>query len=168
MLIDRIPYLVGGTLRNMGRTPDIVEWQTVLWDTKARGRSLVTLIMQHWSEIDRRTPGLGDEAVARPLSQERIDWYHTRLESAFDVMERTFPNSQLVWRRPHDPACGRFDTPCVRVVQYGQVADYVLTKRPHVRVNDFSRLVRASRILVSRNADPSSSSERRDVARLDR
>ena len=36
MLVDRIPYLVGGTLRNMGRTPDIVEWQTVLWDTKVR------------------------------------------------------------------------------------------------------------------------------------
>ena len=36
MLVDRIPYLVGGTLKNMGRTPDIVEWQTVLWDTKVR------------------------------------------------------------------------------------------------------------------------------------
>ena len=103
----------------------------------------MTLTWQHWSEIDRRTPGLGDDAVTRPFSQERIDWYHERLEKAFDVMERTFPNSQIVWRRPHEPGCGRFDTPCMRVVQYGQVADYVVSKRPHIRVNQFAKLVRA-------------------------
>lgn len=143
MLVDRIPYLVGGTLKKMGRTPDIVEWQTVLWDTKVRSLRPVSLTRQHWSEIDRRTPGLGDDAVTKPFSQERIDWYHERLEKAFDVMERTFPNSQIVWRRPHEPGCGRFDTPCMRVVQYGQVADYVVSKRPHIRVNQFAKLVRA-------------------------
>lgn len=109
---------------------------------------------QHWSEIDRRTPGLPETAVALPFTDERLHWYRDRLEAATDVLERTFPTSQIVWRRPHEPGCGRFDTPCARVVQYGQVADHVMARRPRVRINQLVRLLRGQSPLFTDEIHP--------------
>lgn len=51
-------------------------------------------------------------------------------ETALDVLEQTFPTTKIVWRGPHEFACGWFDIPCTRVVQLGEVGAHVVSSRP--------------------------------------
>ena len=106
----------------------------------------------HFSEIDGAA-GASEDVVHAPFpTAERLDWYRTRLTSALDKIEATFPDSTLIFRRGHDVGCGQFHVPCARNAQLTSVADYVVgLRRERWHVDETGSLIRGHQEVSSVN-----------------
>lgn len=124
---ERVKHTVLETLSLRDRGSDIVEFNSNLWDVR------------HLIEQDRRM--VHETQAIEPASLSQLAWYRVRLSMALGHLQYTFPQSQILWRRPHAISYEQRKATYTRSVQLGQVADALLADRPDIRIDNFGSLL---------------------------
>lgn len=81
-LDDRIDHVVKPLLHSLERKPDLIEFSSGFWD------------LRHFAAIDHAT----GQPTNSDLTEQRLEWYSTRLRQALVDLSRSFPNTHFLWR----------------------------------------------------------------------
>ena len=73
---------------------------------------------------------------------------------ALGHIQYMFPDSQILWRRPHAVRCNERRATCTRSVQLGQVADSLLSDRPDIRIDNYGALLDGQTPFFADNVTP--------------
>ncbi|KAM0791362.1 hypothetical protein ACM66B_005827 [Microbotryomycetes sp. NB124-2] len=153
-LEDRLDHIVAPLLRSLGRSPDLIEFSSGFWD------------LRHFASSDRAT----GHDITSDLTDERLEWYSTRLINALRDLGRAFPDTPFLWRSLlHTPKFD--DTPYSRVAALDQLGRQIvrqLNKSGKVSLGDNHeghKRAKSKSLRVAASGWSSRSQKRRHVAR---